>query len=164
MACGTALLAYQGSSFRSGSDVPLESRLSTFIKGSIYENAGTALVVVNAVFIGWQVQHFAKTHTSLAFRMPVEITFATLFLLEFLGKVYAWRWKLFDKGAHDDLYWNVFDLFVVSFMWLTQACQVHGQRMFITRPSRWPAICPLNNHHLHNRLLLLAAQMCNKLG
>merc|ERR1719297_327118 len=73
----------------------LESRLTTFIKGQIYENAGIMLVVINAIFIGWQVEHFAQENAYLDWRLPFELTFATLFLLEFVGKAYAWGWALF---------------------------------------------------------------------
>jgi hypothetical protein len=98
---------------------PANSRLVTFIKGPIYEHAGIVLVLINAIFIGWQVQHMATTNTHLSFRQPAEISFAVLFTGEFIGKTYAWGCRLFSKVSENpDLYWNIFDLVVVMFMWL----------------------------------------------
>merc|ERR1719362_1092631 len=56
----------------------------------------------------------------------MELTFASLFLLEFVGKAYAWGWMLFSRNAdHDDVYWNFFDFTVVSFMWLEIAVELN---------------------------------------
>jgi len=111
-----------GGSFMSGSDV-VESRLTTLIKGQIYENAGIMLVVINAMFIGWQVDHMANTNTTLTFRLPIELTFAVLFTSEFIGKAYAWGLRLF-RPEHTDFYWNIFDVSVVSVIWLEIAMEL----------------------------------------
>jgi len=114
----------QGSRNSLGGTDMLEPRLATFIKGQIYENAGIMLVVINAIFIGFQVENMANTNTPLTFRIPVEITFAILFMGELLGKFYAWGCGLFSR-ANPDLYWNIFDLMVVSFMWLELAMELN---------------------------------------
>jgi len=107
-----------------GSDT-LEHRLVTFIKGHTYENAGIMLVVINAIFIGWQVEHKANTNTNLLFQEPIEIVFAFLFTVEFIGKAIAWGRSLFNFGPENrDLCWNIFDVIVVSFMWLEIAMEL----------------------------------------
>jgi len=106
-------------------DVP-DTRLAIFIKGQVYENIGIILVVINAIFIGWQVEHMAGSNTNLPFRMPVEMIFAILFTGEFIGKAYAWGLGLFSRGPQNpDLLWNIFDLIVVFFMWLELAMELH---------------------------------------
>jgi len=99
--------------------------LRAFVKGPIFENIGIALVIVNAVFIGWQVEHYARSGSYWSFRMPLEIIFATLFSVEFLAKAYAWGCKMFSRSPENhDFYWNLFDLTVVLFMWLEIAMEL----------------------------------------
>lgn len=114
---------YKGSSILAREDDEEETRMVACIKGPVYENIGIALVVINALFIGYQVEYRANTGDFPSIRMPIEIAFAVFFLSEFLGKAYAWGCYGLFRG-NVDIYWNMFDLFVVSFMWLEIAMEL----------------------------------------
>jgi len=93
-----------------------ETVLSRVVQSRTYENAGIILVCINAIFIGFQVEYRTKHVGPAPLALEAELVFGTLFLFELLGKVFAYgRFLIIDNR---DVLWNVFDIIIVSFMWV----------------------------------------------
>jgi len=73
------------------------------------------LIVANAVFLGWQVQHEALTRKPVKCEREVEAFFCVVFAMELLLKIYAFGLRFFCGGEGS---WNSFDLAVVLLMLL----------------------------------------------
>jgi len=96
---------------------PSSLRLSTqkVVRSSRYEVCVMLLIVANAVFLGWQVQHEALTRKPVKCEREVEAFFCVVFAMELLLKIYAFGLRFFCGGEGS---WNSFDLAVVLLMLL----------------------------------------------
>jgi len=71
------------------------------------------LVLLNAIFIGWQVEYFAIHSVLPSFQRTGELIFCIIFSVELFLRIVAERLKFF---VTPDLGWNVFDIGVVFMM------------------------------------------------
>jgi len=116
----------QRSLLRSGTDVDDEdhsTKLQRFTSSAQFERFSGLLILVNAVFIGWQTQYLSQYFHDRALRgeqlgegpivfLAMSSTFSVLFLVEL-----APRWigaGLIDFFKTLEWQWNVFDVVVVT--------------------------------------------------
>lgn len=91
--------------------------LQRFFHSFLYETLSAVLVLLNAVFIGLQVEHFAEYRAVAKWQYGGEVAFCTIFTLELVLRLASDRNSLFrrEKG------WNLFDTIVVLLMLTEQA-------------------------------------------
>merc|ERR1740129_2589257 len=82
-----------------------------------YEMTMGIFILLNAAFIGYQVEHTATTGDPPKVAWVLEVLFCVVFTLELLYRFWQHP-ALFFTGT--ELSWNVFDLFVVSTMVVEQ--------------------------------------------
>ena len=86
-----------------------------------YELYSALLILLNAIFVGWQTEYAASTVRQPASQDGFEPTFfyvaQIVFFLAFFSDL-ALRWTadgLIYFVCNEEMYWNVLDIFVVSF-------------------------------------------------
>ena len=86
-----------------------------------YESSVGGLIVINAVYLGWQVQYKADHGVPNGGEDYVAAFFCTVFTLDVVIRLQFFRVEFFTGS---DCSWNVFDFFVVSMMLIDQLLRI----------------------------------------
>jgi len=112
-------------------------RAKELVSSSTYEVCVMVLIVANSIFLGYQVEHEARTRQQLERTLEIEAFFCTAFALELAVKIYAMGWS-FWSGSEAS--WNYFDIFVVVSMLLDFFVSVSQKT---AEPSLWSQVSGL---------------------
>lgn len=99
---------------------------ASFVKSLTFDCVSAALIILNAISIGWQTDYMARNVLSEApqeFQI-VEIIFCMAFALELLLRLCVYRLRFFTT---DGWKWNVFDCALVIFQMGELVFQMIGQ-------------------------------------
>ncbi len=91
----------------SSNNVPLRERLGAWIESPRIQAAIIAVIMFNAVTLGLETSTFVQRHAG-GLLLRVEQLVLTIFVIEILLKLYAFRLRFFTSG------WNVFDFVIVG--------------------------------------------------
>lgn len=94
------------------------------VRSHAYEMFTLFLVLSNAAFIGWHVQHVALHHEDHAAQFSGELLFTVVFVIELALRLFAERDSFFLSA---ELCWNIFDLFVVAMMLMELALRMSAE-------------------------------------
>lgn len=85
----------------------LRSRVGQWIESTAIQNLIIAVIIFNAVTLGLETSSWMQRHAG-GLLTWVEQVVLTIFVVEILIKLYAFRWQFFRGG------WNVFDFVIVA--------------------------------------------------
>lgn len=91
----------------SSNAVPLRERLGAWIESPRIQAAIIAVIMLNAVTLGLETSTLIQRHAG-GLLLRVEQVVLTIFVVEILLKLYAFRLRFFTSG------WNVFDFVIVG--------------------------------------------------
>jgi len=92
-----------------------QCRVKELVTSTRYEVCVMLLIMANSVFLGYQVEHEARTRRQLQRTLEIEAGFCVVFTLELAVKLYAMSWSFF---VGSEASWNYFDISVVMLMLL----------------------------------------------
>eukprot|EP00930_Biecheleria_cincta_P003557 TRINITY_DN10449_c0_g1_i1.p1 TRINITY_DN10449_c0_g1~~TRINITY_DN10449_c0_g1_i1.p1 ORF type:complete len:553 (-),score=111.38 TRINITY_DN10449_c0_g1_i1:27-1685(-) len=86
--------------------------VSRFVRSQVFDQISAALLLMNAVFIGVQVEFEFQIHTPVAIE-AIDVTFCVCFILELCFRMWGYGCRHFwlDK---EDRAWNIFDFIIVA--------------------------------------------------
>lgn len=96
-----------GAAVAPNTPTPLRERLGNWIESPRIQAAIIAVISLNAITLGLETSTFMQRHAGTLL-LRVEQLVLTIFVLEILLKLYAFRLRFFASG------WNVFDFVIVA--------------------------------------------------
>lgn len=114
----------------------LKLKIARFIKSKLFYNAILCIIVLNAVVIGLQTIESINSRYEYVLN-KINMVCLTVFIIEFLLRVYIYRTRFFLKR------WDVFDLFVVLISLLPESYVISTFRFLrVIRVLRLISVIP----------------------
>lgn len=114
----------------------LKLKIARFIKSKLFYNAILCIIVLNAIVIGLQTIESINSRYEYVLN-KINMVCLTVFIIEFLLRVYIYRTRFFLKR------WDVFDLFVVLISLLPESYVISTFRFLrVIRVLRLISVIP----------------------
>lgn len=90
---------------------PLQEKIANIVEHSNFVGFVTALIIINTITLGLETSAHISARAGLLFHI-LDISILSVFTIELLGKLFAYRLSFFKSG------WNIFDFLIVAIAWV----------------------------------------------